>query len=148
MPPVGSCAPRRGARSCRRRRPRTRQRHEIRIALIPNYVFARSAYIDDLSQLSARRRFTLLHDEQGPILIHDAELDPLRHAEARATPKHKPRPALPFTIAETVRIPSGSFQGLSGTVQASDERNTMLSFGRFELKIETCHLREAMAEAA
>lgn len=129
-----------------RRRPRSRQRHEIRVALTPTYVFGRANSLSDLSELSGRFRFRLMFDDQGPALVRDSELEALRHAENRAAPKHKPRRALPFSTGETIRVPSGSFQGMDGIVQLSDERDTLVCFGRYAVKIGTWHLREDMAQ--
>lgn len=124
-----------------RRVPRRKARQEKITPLIPRYVFARASHLPDLFETHhAHPTFSLLHDENGPALVSDNELEPLRTEESRSRPKQRART---FGQGENVCITEGSFAGMRGIVEKDgDHKFTMVSFSQGRpVKIGTYILR-------
>lgn len=107
-------------------------RREVKLPLLPSFVFARSVHLPELLRLArmpvkprrhvpdedrtqpAHRDFSVFHYlDQIPMII-DRHLDPLRLKEAEAVPRSL---APQFATGDQVRVKSGAFQGLHGRVE-------------------------------
>lgn len=126
------------------RRPRSRCRSRRIVPLMPSYVFARVRHLEDLVRLSDRpgrhEGFSLFRYFGKLALFSDDALEPLRSAETRALPRRRRRTYRP---GQMVRVPEGNFGGMSGIVERSDGRYTMVCFGgSIRVKIATFLLRE------
>lgn len=123
-----------------KRRPRSKSRVEVRVPIIASYVFARAHQLGDLIRLSAdparNQDFSVLCRHDGvPRLIPDDTLEPLRSAERRTAPKP---PRQQFRPGEKVRVPDGSFGGMTGTVEKISGQFAMVGFGgNVRVKIST-----------
>jgi hypothetical protein len=129
--------------------PRMNARREVRLALLPTYIFARAEHVVDLLQLAAMpvkpRRgaglrlpahasFSLLHGHEGIPLVKDRHLVAMRDLEARRTPRK--RAAYAFPRNREVRVREGICGGMVGTVIRSTEAKTSLYFAngrKFEI---------------
>ncbi|MFS0737540.1 transcription termination/antitermination NusG family protein [Sphingomonas sp. 1P06PA] len=121
-----------------RRRPRSKARVEIEVPVMPTFVFARASQLSQVSQILARpmtghARFSLfLYDGRIPF-IADREVQSLREVEERsrdalkrAQRKNQRRS---FPAGTEVRVPEGSFAGMSGIVKQGDDRFALVCFG-------------------
>lgn len=118
-----------------RRARRTEKREQVKAAMLPSFLFAKSDKLAALVALSRspslqyrvwdseeRRMVTKGHpaftvysrNGQHP-LVNDWELDALRTIERRRRPKGK---ATPFKDGARVKLTEGGFAGLYGTVQS------------------------------
>lgn len=136
--------------------PRANVRREATLALLPSYVFARTSHLIDLLELAAMpvkpRRgynfdkpahpgFRVMKSERGIPVVGDRDLDALRFLEARRTPIRKAIRTFPAGVR--VRVEGGSFGGMSGRVERSDEMHTLVCFSdKYVVKIPTSILRE------
>jgi len=126
-----------------RRIPRSRARREQPAPLMPTFVFASTDRLADLRALAGAMvkdhpDFSIFHHFGLVPVINDADLEHVRAAEKAMAPKRKPKRAAPLPAGERVRIPSGAFAGLSGIVESSDGRHTLVCFGgRLSVKIDT-----------
>lgn len=135
--------------------PRKNVKREIRLPIMPSYVFARAAQLIDLLQLAAmpvkpRRQsgkpahagFSVMHafGDQIP-LVPDVHLTELRRIEIKRTPMRKAeRRFIPGVI---VKVGGGSFGGMTGRVERSDKGHTLVCFNdRYLVKIPTLLLSE------
>lgn len=141
--------------------PRFNARRPVSFPLLPSFVFARSRHMLDLLDLAAMperpRRgpggrepahaaFSVFHSNDRIPVIAEADLDALRLAEAGPGRRRSVRR---YAHGAKVRIVEGSFGGLTGTVVQSDERVTLVAFGRnWQVKIETSILRQNDAHDA
>lgn len=121
----------------RKRSPHGDKRKEVRSALLPTFVFARSSQLVALSDLAKAERkagpdFSLFHYLDRIPLIADSELEPLRMAEARKAPRQRSRQ---FTQGEIVRVKEGAFTGMSGVVQDSRGGYALVTFDRVVVKV-------------
>lgn len=135
--------------------PRKNVKREVRLPIMPSYVFARSDRLVDLLMLAdepvkprragtgAHSDFSVMHAFGGIPLVPDAHLTKLREREDELTPKPKTVKAkVPtFDIGELLRMGSGIFAGMVGRVERSDEANTLLTFGTRAVKFPTLLLR-------
>lgn len=127
-----------------RRVPRMNARREVRLPIMPGFVFASSRHLWTLFDKSedprTRFRFSLFRDCDRYPLVTDSELAYLRGLEHRlAKPKKAKRPIDPGTA---VRVEGGSFGGLSGVVERSNRGETVVCFGgRWTVKVATPLLR-------
>lgn len=131
-----------------RRRPRSRAKSEKPVPIMPSYVFASARHLERIMLLAERPgshdAFSLFHYFGGIALCADKDLEPLRSAEKRALPKSRQRG---FRPGQTVRVPEGSFGGMSGIVERSDGGYTMVCFGgSIRVKIATFLLRSAIVQ--
>jgi transcription antitermination factor NusG len=123
-----------------RRVPRKNFRHNVTLPMMPSFVFARADRLVDLLDMANARKvhrhpsFTVFHYLDQIPLVADRDLEPLRMAEKRAVPVAK-RPT--FNRGQTVRVPTGAFEGLSGIVEKSDGKFTLVCFGHASVKIST-----------
>jgi hypothetical protein len=136
--------------------PRMNVRREIRLPIMPTYVFARATHLVDLLQLAAMpvkpRRgaglreaahssFTVLHAFGRIPLVADRHLSELRKLEAKRTPIK--RAAYSFERDASARVSGGAFGGLVGVVIRSTPKSTVLRFsGGFPVEIPTSLLSE------
>lgn len=130
----------------KRRIPRRNKRETITTPIMPTYVFAPAQSIMDLIALSKAwdkpcPDFSLQRhpDRLGYAVVPDNQLNPLRIAERKATPLEQVRT---FAPGERVRLTEGGFSGMSGIVQTSDGKHTLLAFPNFAIpiKVETLRL--------
>lgn len=78
-------------------------------------------------------------------LVEDLDLEPLRSAENRAAPKRRRQT---FGVGQCVRIPEGSFGGMTGIVERADGKFTLVCFGgNIRVKIASFLLRPDMLGA-
>lgn len=117
--------------------------------IMPTYVFARSIHIAQLFALASDPTrslpgFSVFRYRDRIPLIADAELQALRRREERARIRIlKSKKTDPFERGEIVKAPDGAFAGMSGVVELSDGKHTLVMFnGRFGVKIDTFLLRE------
>ena len=125
--------------------PRKHERRELKLPIMPSYVFARSHRLMDLLELedAGRSNFSVMRAFGEIPTVPDVHLTALRHLEEKLTPKPKPEKQFvqTFGVGDKLRMGSGIFCGLVGTVQRSDGAYTLLSFGTRSVKINTLHLR-------
>jgi transcription antitermination factor NusG len=130
----------------KRRIPRKTERETVTIPIMPTYVFAPAHYIMDLIELAqawdkACPDFSLQRhpDRIGYAVTPDSQLNPLRLAERAGTPLEQVRT---FAHGERVKLTEGGFSGMSGIVETSDGKFTMLAFPGFAIpiKVETLRL--------
>lgn len=99
--------------------PRMNVKREIRLPMLPSFVFARARHLVDLLHLAqslttAHRAFSVFHYQDRIPMIADQHLQPLRLSEVRAIPK---KDAPTFGQGAGVRVTSGAFEGLKGRVE-------------------------------
>lgn len=131
--------------------PRKNVKREVRLPIMPSYVFARSHRLVDLivlagtpvkprTDVGARVDFTVMRAFGEIPLVPDAHLTALRHIEFTRTPKRKA--ASTFIHGATVKVDGGSFGGMVGSVEQSDRGHTLVCFnGRYSVKIPTLLLK-------
>jgi hypothetical protein len=131
-----------------RRLPRRKQRVERQAPLMPTFVFAKASALADLIALSEQPGrpigFSLFRDGRRVPAIEDGELDALRGEETRSLARCRKamqagrRSTRVYARGETVRVPEGSFGGMTGIVETSDGRFTLVCFGgAMSVKIST-----------
>lgn len=131
--------------------PRANVRRPIQVPIVPSFVFARARHLTELFELAmlperprrgrhpAHERFSVFHHNDRVPLIRDVDLEPLRQAEAKIIPARKRKT---FSRGDSVRVPSGSFGGMTGIVERSDGRYTLVCFGDLmRVKISTFILK-------
>lgn len=124
-----------------RRIPRRKAKEERITPLTPRYVFARAIHLTALlDTYHAHPTFSMFWGNEGPILIADDKLEPLRTEESRSRPKQRART---YGRGENVHITEGSFAGMKGIVEKDgDHRFTRVLFGSARaVKIGTYILR-------
>jgi hypothetical protein len=134
--------------------PRANARREVRLPIMPTYIFARVAHLVDMLQLAAmpvkpRRgaglmdpahaNFSVLHAFGRIPLVADRHLTDLRRIEAKRTPIK--RAAYSFPLDASTRVKEGIFGGMTGVVVRSTPAATVLRFnGGFPVEIPTTML--------
>lgn len=120
------------------------KKREVRKAMLPGFIFADASRLFDLLELAAmpvkprrgpclskpaHRPFGVFHYLDRIPLIDDCHLNPLRRIARRRTAQAA---AAPLKKYQTVRagIGTGSFQGMVGRVEKSNERFTIVCFGK------------------
>lgn len=132
--------------------PRKNVKREIRLPIMPSYVFAQAHHLIDLLQLAdmpvkprrtfgkpAHAGFSVMHafGDQIP-LVRDQHLTKLRELEIKKTPKRKAERTFDAGIQVRVGEGGGSFSGMTGTVRKSDKGYTLVCFNdRYTVKINT-----------
>ena len=136
--------------------PRMNVRREVKLPMLPSFVFARAAHLVDLLELAqmpvkprrgegwgrpAHRGFSVFHYQDQIPMIGDQHLEPLRTKEAEAVPR-KAGPS--FERGRTVRVGSGAFHGLIGKVERCKSGYALVIFTDWArpVKIPTFLLRE------
>lgn len=139
--------------------PRMNVRREIKLPMLPSFVFVRARHLPDLLQLArmperprrgaggqrpAHRSFSVFHYLDSIPLIHDGHLEPLRLKERESVPKSI-RPS--FSRGANVRVTNGAFQGLKGKVERSKSGYAVVIFSDWNrpVKIPTFLLAEDAA---
>jgi transcription antitermination factor NusG len=125
--------------------PRASAKRNVRLPLMPGFVFARAVHLLDLldlalmpqrprrgvgGRLAAHESFSVFHAQDRIPLISDSALEPLRDAEAVAIPKRK---SGQYRSGETVRVLKGNFAGMVGVIEKSDSHTAhvwLSLFGR------------------
>jgi transcription antitermination factor NusG len=124
-------------RMARIRVPRMNVKRDVRLPLLPSFVFVKAAHLVDLLELAqmiekprrdqnggrwsrpAHRDFSVFHYLDSIPMVADRHLVPLREEEAALLPKtiirknHGPH----FNSGAKVRVTSGAYQGLHGQVK-------------------------------
>lgn len=121
----------------KRRRPRSTSFQEITVPIASTFVFAPADDADALIRLLADRvvahpAFSMLRYERRIVFLADRALSGLRDAEEEARPKvgsAKKRRPDGHKVGSDVRIGDGPYAGMTGCVESSDGRRTLLSFG-------------------
>ena len=134
--------------------PRANVRRTVRLPIMPSYVFVRAEHLIDMIQLAAmkpkpRRQtrreepkpahadFSVMHYNESIPVIADVTLEGLRYIEAKRTPRAKAAPLTPG-LSVRVKQEGGSFAGMKGRVERSDEGTTLVCFdSRLTVKIST-----------
>lgn len=135
------------AETTSRRQPRSKTRVEREGPIMPTFVFARADRLEDLLQLlgqplNPHPPFSVFrHGGRIPI-IHDVEIGNLRDHEERARDRVRRAKRKgyrhEFAQGERVRVPEGSFAGMTGVVQDGDGKFAFVSFGgALRVKIAT-----------
>ena len=146
-------------RTERIRIPRKNVNREVRLPLLPSFVFARARHLVELLELAsmtekprrgaergrssrpAHRAFSVFHYLDQIPMIADRHLEPLRQKELALVPKKDgPR----FDRGARVRVGSGAFEGLKGRVERCKSGYALVIFDDFKnpAKIPTFLLRE------
>ena len=118
---------------------RNRSRINDTVPVLPTYVFARAARLLDLIGLS--QAFISPHPDFSVFkpfglypLIANAELDPLRVAERKGQSVEN---LMRFSPGDIVRCAEAGFQGLSGVVETSKGKFTLVAFPGLQVSIAT-----------
>lgn len=128
------------------RKPRSRATVRRRTPIMPTFVFADAAAMDRLAamEMEPGRRLSIFRHNGRVPLISDRALEALRATERKVMPRHKQRT---WREGQSVRVPEGAFAGLSGTVEQSDGKFTLVCFGGLmRVKIETFLLIETVKD--
>lgn len=125
-----------------KRRPRSNDRREIIVPVLPSYAFARASslnglMLESLRQVSAHPPFSIFRYCGRVPLISDRALDNLRKIERRNLPE---KAARMFKPNERVRITEGGFAGLTGIVKTGKGRFTMVLFPGFTMPIKVASM--------
>lgn len=139
--------------------PRMNVRREVRLPIMPSYVFAKAIQVIDLIQLAnmpvkprrgtgcrkpAHEDFRVMRSPAGIPAVSDEDLAELRKIEARLTPRKKAERSIAAGVS--VRVDGGSFGGMSGIVESGDRGHTLVCFNdRYLVKIPTSILLETVA---
>src|SRR5690349_1505796 len=146
-------------RTQRIRVPRMNVKRDVKLPLLPSFVFARAPHLVDLLELAsmvekprrdpnggrssrpAHRDFSVFHHLDRIPMIEDRHLEPLRTKELEIIPK---RDAPRFDRGASVRVGSGAFQGLKGRVERCKSGYALVIFNdwRRPVNIPTWLLRE------
>ena len=129
-----------------RRTPRKRLPYDSEAALLPSYVFASAAQLDEVLKLSRRPnreipQFSVLHHLNGVPLIDDCQLDALRGEEGRLGKiferlKRMGRKGPKLLPGDSVKMHEGPMMGLSGVVEGQQGQYTLISFDGFPSSIK------------
>lgn len=128
--------------------PRANVRREVRLPIMPSYVFARADRLVDLLQLKppAHVEFSVMRYAERIPTVADADLQALRTLEAKRTPRRKAERTFAPGSAVKIKGESGSFGGMVGKVEKSDRMHTVVLFAdKLPVRIPTTLLAE-MAE--
>lgn len=132
-----------------RRLPRSKIKVERDAPIMPTFVFVRATRLRDIFRILSLPRsphpsFSIFRHMGRIPIIADHEIESLRSEEKRAAPKARRRV---FAAGERVRVPEGSFGGMSGAVVEGNGKFTIVCFGRKEVKIATWLLRTDLVQA-
>jgi transcription antitermination factor NusG len=124
--------------------PRANVRRDVVLPLMPSYVFAGSSHMIDLIEMqkgSQHASFSVMHWHDSIPLIADEHLNSLRMLERKRTPRKKAHKFAPG-VEVRVKEEGGSFVGMCGRVEKSDELTTLVCFDRrMTVKIPTSLLQ-------
>ena len=132
--------------------PRMNVRRDVTLPLMPSYIFASAHHLVDLLQLAAmpfkprragrpaHQDFTVMHFHDTIPVIADVHLTQLRFLEVKLAPRKKAQ-RFSHGVEVQVKIEGGSFAGMKGRVERSDEATTLVCFdNRLTVKIPTFQL--------
>lgn len=138
--------------------PRMNAKREVKLPIMPSYVFAKAHQLIDLIQLAdmplkprrgpkchdpAHEDFSVMRCFGGIPMVSEVQLQALREMERKLTPKKKILAERAFAPGVEVRVSGGSFGGMTGSVERSDKGQTVVCFsGKYLVKIATCLLNE------
>lgn len=143
--------------------PRANVRRTVRLPIMPSYVFARAEHLIDLIELAGMKPiprrsssrptnrseewrpyhadFSVMHFHDRIPVIADHHLQSLRTIEAKRSPRERAKP-FPSGLSVRVKTEGGSFAGMKGRVERSDNNTTVVCFdSRMTVKISTSLLR-------
>jgi transcription antitermination factor NusG len=139
--------------------PRMNVRREVKLPLLPSFVFVRAPHLCELLELAnmaekprrgtgwgrpAHRDFSVFHYLDRIPILPDIHLEPLRYAERKAIPrKDAPR----FDRGAKVRANAGVFEGMHGKVERCRSGKAIIVFegGSKRWEIPTFLLSETEA---
>lgn len=147
------------SRTHRIRIPRANVKRDVKLPLLPSFIFVRSRHLEELLHLasltdkprrdpnggrnsrSAHRDFTVFHYLDRIPMIADRSLEPLRQKERELIPRKE---APQFKQGAKVRVGSGAFEGLKGRVERCKSGYALVIFDdwRHPSKIPTWLLSE------
>lgn len=154
------------ARKLAVRVPRMNVRREVRLPMLPSFVFVRTRHLHDILMLAkmpvkprrlpafkerhsrpAHRSFSVFRYLDQIPMIADADLDPLREKEMEVAPK---REAPRFDRGARVKVKSGAFEGLKGRVERCKAGYALVIFTDWNrpVKMPASLLREDEANIA
>jgi hypothetical protein len=125
--------------------PRASAKRHVSLPIMPGFIFAPATHLLELLDLAtmphrprrgiggskpAHDSFSVFHAQDRIPLIADADLEPLRDAEAVAIPKRKTGD---FYRGQSVRVLKGNFAGMIGCIEKSDSHTAhvwLSLFGR------------------
>lgn len=124
--------------------PRMNASREVRLPLLPGYIFARRCHLVDLIQMVERHPFLRLsRTAEGFDIASDRALDGLRNREQHLAERYtaegrklKVKAAKELNPGDRIRARDGSFGGKTGVVTSSDKRRTIVCFDRFFDRVE------------
>jgi transcription antitermination factor NusG len=122
--------------------PRANMKRTVRLPIMPSYVFAKAEHLFDLIELAGNSlgthpAFSVMHYHDRIPVIADHHLQGLRTIEAKKSPRKRAEP-LPSGLSVRVKTEGGSFAGMKGRVERSDETTTLVCFdSRLVVKIST-----------
>lgn len=131
-----------------RRRPRSRDRIDYEVPILPTFVFAKAGWLAELNRCrdtlaNPHPPFSIFHYCGTIPIVSDDEISSLRAAESdarrdaelarRKSSRHT------FRVGNCVRLDDDSaFAGMTGIVKDGDDKFALVSFGgNFVLKIAT-----------
>lgn len=120
-----------------KRLPRSKDRREITVPIMPSYVFARASQILALfaeasNPATDHPKFQIARWAGKVPTISDRSLDALRVAERRAIP---PKAGRHYKEGAAVRVADGAWAGLTGVVKAGRGRYTWVDIPGFSQPI-------------
>ena len=116
------------------------------VPVMPTYVFARDHHLHDLlaeasRPVSSHPAFSVFRWDGRIPLIADRSLDYLRRGEARYLRRvREGQPVKQFAAGESVQLSEGGFAGLSGMVETSKGKYTLVCFPGFNTPIKVATL--------
>lgn len=116
------------------------------VAVMPTYVFAREHHLHALLRLavqpaSSHPPFSVFRWDGRIPLIADRSLEYLRRGEARFLRRMKEgQPLRNFAAGERVQVAEGGFAGMSGMVETSRGKFTLVCFPGFSMPIKVATL--------
>lgn len=133
-----------------KRMPRTRVPFDKEIALMPSYVFGSTAHLDEFQVMAMMPgkdtpRFSMFRYQGGIPLIGEAQLAALRAEEARCHSvfeklRRRGIKGPTFSRGDAVRLTEGGFAGMSGVVEDTRGRFTLVSFAGYHAPIQIASL--------
>jgi transcription antitermination factor NusG len=133
--------------------PRKNVKREVKLPIMPSYVFAKAHQLVDLLLLAdaadkarihgvgAHSDFDVMRAFGRIPLVPDPHLTALRRLETKLTPK--PKAEKTFIPGVIVKVGGGSFGGMTGRVERSDAGYTLVCLNdRYSVKIPTLLLKQ------
>lgn len=116
------------------------------VPVMPTYVFARDHHLHELlaeaaSPVSAHPAFSVFRWDGRIPLIADRSLDYLRRGEARYLRRvREGQPVRQFAEGDRVQLTEGGFAGMSGMVETTKGKFTLVCFPGFSTPIKVATL--------